>query len=207
MARRLVHGLAGVLGMAALCAQPALGMDPSAVPAGTYAFDPQHTRITWSVGHLGFSTYTGLIPRIRGTLLLDPGHPDATRLDAEIPMAGITSLDPELDRRLHGSQFFAVARYPTASYQARGLVVTGPGKARLDGTLTLCGVTHPVAMNVAFGGAGTDPVDGRLTVGFSGAATVRRSSFGVPAYVPVVGDDVRLTLEAEVKPQALRKMP
>ncbi|WP_428374432.1 YceI family protein [Lichenicoccus sp.] len=207
MTHRRYIRLAGLLAVAALCARPAYGMDPSAVPPGSYVLDPQHTRIAWSVSHLGYSTYTGLIPFVHGTLLLDPSHPGATRLDAEIPMAGITSLDPALDARLHGGQFFAVDRYPSASYQAQGLVITAPGHARLDGLLTLCGVTHPVTMNVVFGGAGIDPVDGRLTVGFEASAIVRRSAFGVVAYVPVVGDDVTLILEAEVKPKPEQKMP
>ncbi len=193
--------------MTAFCARPAHGMDPSAVPPGTYVLDPQHTRVTWSVSHLGYSTYSGLIPQVHGRVRLDPSHPGATRLDASIPMAGMTSLDPALDLRLHGGQFFAVDRYPDASYHAQGLVTTAPGQGRLDGLLTLCGVTHPVAMNVVFGAAGIDPVDGRLTVGFAGSAIVRRSSFGVVAYVPVVGDDVTLTLEAEIKPQTEQKMP
>nr|WP_321986814.1 YceI family protein [uncultured Lichenicoccus sp.] len=196
-----------LVGVAALLAVPARAVDPSAVPAGIYTLDPQHTRIAWSVSHLGYSTYTGLIPQVQGTLRLDPSHPEATSLDAEIPMARITSLDPALDLRLHGAQFFATDRHPTAVYHALGLVVTAPGRGHLDGMLTLCGVTHPVAMNIVFGGAGIDPVDGRLTVGFAGSAIVRRSAFGVVAYVPVVGDDVTLTLEAEVKPQTQRKLP
>ena len=204
---RSIHFIAGLLVLTATAAPAAHAVEPAALPSGTYLFDPGHTRVTWSVSHLGYSTYTGLVPQVSGSLRIDPTHPEAARLDAQVPMTLITSLDPSLDRRLHGGQFFAVERYPTARYEASSLIMTGPGRARLDGMLTLCGVTHPVAMNVVFGGAGTDPVDGRLTVGFSGAAIVRRSSFGVVAYVPLVGDEVSLTLEAELKPQPTEKIP
>ena len=191
-----------------LCAAMPAYADPAAdparapFPAGRYRLDPLHSRIAWSVDHLGFSTFRGLIPRVGGTLLIDPSDPVAARLDVAVPMAGITSLDPALDLRLHGAQFFAVARYPTASYRASRLVVTGARTARLDGDLTLCGVTHPVAMNVRLERAGTDPVDGRLTLGFDGTMTVRRSQFGVVAYTPLVGDDVALDLEAELTPDS-----
>ena len=181
----------------------ALGRDMAAAaafPAGTYQLDPEHSRISWSVGHLGFSIYRGLIPRVQGRLRIDPAHPEASRLDATIPMASIGTLDPALDRRLASPQFFDVVRYPDAFYHAAGLVMTGPRTARLDGSLTLCGVSQPVAVNVRFERVGTDPVNGKLTLGFEGTAIVRRSRFGVTAYVPVVGDDVGLELEAELVP-------
>ena len=166
-------------------------------PAGRYRLDPHHARIAWSVDHLGFSTYRGLIPSVTGTLLIDPAHPEAARLDAVVRMGGITSLDEALDRRLRGPQFFDVARYPTAAYRADGLRMTGSRTALLHGSITLCGVTHPLDMNVRFRQAGQDPADGQLTLGFDGAATLRRSSFGIVAYMPLVGDDVGLDLEAE----------
>ncbi len=169
-------------------------------PTGRYRLDPHHARVTWSVSHLGFSTYRGLIPSVSGSLLIDPAHPEAARLDATVQMTGITSLDAALDQRLRGPQFFATARYPTATYHADGLTMTGPRTARLQGRITLCGVTHPLAMNVRFERAGQDPVDGSLTLGFDGAATLRRSLFGVVAYTPLIGDDVGLELEAEFKP-------
>ena len=150
--------------------------------------------------HLGFSIYVGLIPQVHGSLLIDPANPQAARLEATVQMAKLTALDEALDRRLRGPQFFDVTRYPTATYRAVGLSMTGPQAAQLHGDLTLCGVTHPVTMNVRFQRAGTDPVDGALRLGFEGTAIVRRSLFGVVAYTPLVGDDVALQLEAEFTP-------
>lgn len=197
---RIGTGLLALLPLAFLALTPARAEAP--FPAGRYRLDPHHARITWSVDHLGFSTYRGLIPSVTGTLLIDPAHPEAARLDAVVEMTGITSLDDELDKRLRGPQFFATPRYPTASYHATGLSMTGPRTALLHGSITLCGVTHALDMNVRFERAGQDPVDGRLTLGFNGAATLRRSSFGIVAYTPLIGDDVGLDLEAEFTPDA-----
>ena len=198
--RRFVLLLPRLLLLPALYALngPAAARPP--FPAGRYRLDPQHARITWSVDHLGFSIYRGLIPQVQGSLLIDPALPQAARLEATMAMAKLTSLDEALDRRLRSAQFFDVARYPTAGYRALGLVMTGPDTAQLRGDLTLCGVSHPVTMNVRFQRAGPDPVDGVLTLGFEGTAIVRRSLFGIGAYAPLVGDDVALQLEAEFVP-------
>ena len=203
MSNRRRQDWSGVLAVLALLAPTPsrAAAPPVPFPAGRYRLDPHHARIAWSVDHLGFSTYRGLIPAVTGALVIDPAHPEAARLDAVVPMTGITSLDDALDVRLRGPQFFDTARYPTASYHAGGLSMTGPATALLHGSITLCGVTHPLDMNVRFERAAPDPVDGRLTLGFNGAATLRRSAFGVVAYTPLVGDDVGLELEAEFKPE------
>ena len=171
-------------------------------PAGRYRLDPQHARISWSVSHLGFSLYRGLIPSVHGTLAIDPRHPEAAVLDADIAMGGIATLDPALDSRLRGPQFLRTALYPTASYHAAGLRMTGAGTARVDGELSLCGVALRVPMNVRFQRAGHDPVNGSLTLGFEGTSVLRRSLFGVAAYAPFIGDDVALEVEAEFVPDS-----
>jgi polyisoprenoid-binding protein YceI len=185
-----------------LALAPARAGAEAPFPAGRYRLDPQHSRIAWSVDHLGFSTYHGLIPAVGGILVIDPAHPEAARLDVAVPMGRISTLDEALDQRLRGPQFFDTGRYPTAMYHAAGLIMTGPRTARLQGDLTLCGISHPLAMNVRFERAGIDPVNGRVTLGFEGAATLRRSLFGIVAYTPLVGDDVGLDLEAEFTPDS-----
>ncbi len=203
--RRYRNGLLAVLPLLTLLTSPggrAQGPGREPFPAGRYRLDPHHARIAWSVDHLGFSTYRGLIPSVTGTLAIDPAHPEAARLDAVVQMTRITSLDDALDKRLRGPQFFDTAHYPTATYHAHGLGMTGPRTALLHGSITLCGITHPLDMNVRFERAGPDPVDGRLTLGFNGAAILRRSSFGIVAYTPLIGNDVELDLEAEFTPDA-----
>ena len=78
---------------------------------------------------------------------------------------------------------------------------TSPTTARITGTLTLKGVTKPVSFDATFNQAGTNPVDKRYTVGFDGWAVIKRSDFGVSAFVPAVSDEVSLRLEGEFKAQ------
>lgn len=198
--RGLLPALMLTLSQIPVMTTAAVASGTAPLPAGLYRLDPHHSRIAWAVNHLGFSTYRGLIPSAGGTLRLDPAHPEAAQLDVTVEMKGITSLDGELDRRLRGPQFFDTRRYPMASYHAEGLTMTGPGTATLLGRMTLCGVTHPMTMKVRFERAGRDPVDGRMTLGFDGTATLRRSAFGIVAYTPLVGDDAALDLEAEFTP-------
>ena len=58
----------------AVVAQAALTKVPSEVQAGTYALDSGHGKITWSVDHLGFSTYVGQFVNVQAELKLDPAR-------------------------------------------------------------------------------------------------------------------------------------
>ena len=82
--------------------------DPARVTAGSYAVDPAHTQLAFTVMHLGFNPYHGLFGDITGTLELDPAKPDAAKLSIDIPMAGITTTSADLDTHLRTPDFFDV---------------------------------------------------------------------------------------------------
>jgi len=85
-------GLAlSLLAGGAVVAQSALTKVPSEVQPGDYKLDPEHGKITWSVDHLGFSTYVGQFVNVQAELKLDPANPSASILTATIPLADVAS--------------------------------------------------------------------------------------------------------------------
>ncbi len=69
---------------------------------------------------------------------------------------------------------------------------------RSTGDLTLHGVTKPVTLAARFVGAGTMAMGGpaKLNVGFQATTTIKRSDFGISGGIPLVGDQVKLTINA-----------
>ncbi|MFG1462696.1 YceI family protein [Xanthobacter sp. DSM 24535] len=179
-------------------AQEAGSSDPGAVKAGTYLLDPGHSRVAWSVTHLGFSTYTGLLPAAEGTLVLDPAAPEKSTLIVTLQTGKVGTLDPALDQHLKGTDFFNVEKFPTATFKATGVVATGK-TAKITCDLTLLGVTKPVILDVTFNKAGTNPLDKTYSLGFDARAVIKRSDFGMTTYVPAVSDEVTLQIESEFK--------
>lgn len=177
---------------------PVLAQDathvPSTVQAGTYAVEPTHTQVGFTLLHLGFSYYSGVFSGVSGTLQLDPTHPDAARLDVTIPISSVSTTSAKLDDELKGSAWFDAAAHPIATFSSTRVTPTGPGHADIAGILTLHGVSRPEVLKARFVGAGVNPLDKRYTVGFEATGAVRRSDFGVKTYVPLVGDDVQLTI-------------
>jgi len=182
----------------AVVAQAALTRTPAEVQAGAYALDSDHGKITWSVSHLGFSTYKGQFVNVDADLTLDPANPSAATLTATIPLTEVDSNSDGLDAHLQTADFFDTANHPVATYVSRSVTIdpTAPDRATVVGDLTLRGVTRPVTMTVRFNQAGPS-MGGAYRAGFDGEATIKRSDFGIDYALPVLGDEVSLHIEGE----------
>ena len=167
--------------------------NPSAVIAGTYTADPNHTQVAWTANHLGFSLYHGLFGSPTGTLTIDPAKPAAASLTITIPIDKVLTTSDALNKHLMSADFFDAAKFPTATFTSTKVTVSGT-TARIDGNLTLKGVTKPVTLAAKFTGAGANPMSKATTVGFEAAATIKRSDFGVSYGLPAIGDMVDLAI-------------
>ena len=182
----------------AVVAQAALTQAPAEVQGGAYGLDSDHGKITWSVSHLGFSTYTGQFVNVEADLTLDPADPSAATLTASIPLTDVDSNSDGLDAHLQTADFFDTANHPVATYVSRSVTVdpTDASRATVLGDLTLRGVTRPVTMTVRFNQAGPS-MGGTYRAGFDGMATIKRSDFGIDFALPALGDEVTLQIEGE----------
>jgi polyisoprenoid-binding protein YceI len=193
-------GLAAALLLSAGAVQAqAISTSPAAVQAGSYKLDPSHSKITWSVTHFGFSTYIGQFASVNGTLKLDPKAPAADAVDVTVDTGSLGTLNAALDTHLKSKEFLDVAAFPTATFKATKVTVTGERTANIDGQLTLHGVTKPVVVQATFNQGGANPLDKKYSLGFAGSAKIKRSEFGITSYVPAISDEVTLTIEAEFK--------
>ncbi|MDP4002229.1 YceI family protein [Methylobacterium sp. NEAU K] len=173
--------------------------DPTQVRAGTYVLDPDHGKVTWSVSHLGYSTYYGQFAGLTGTLELDPKAPEKSRLAVSVALNGVVTGSARLNEHLATPDFFDTAKFPTATFTATAVEATSPTTARITGDLNLRGISRPLAIDATFNQAGIHPVDQRYTVGFDGLAVLKRSDYGVNAFLPALGDEVSLRIEGEFK--------
>lgn len=171
---------------------------PAEVRAGAYVLDSEHGKITWSVNHLGFSTYYGQFVNVEATLNLDPANPSASTLTATVPLTDVAPNSDGLKAHLQTADFFDTANHPIATFVSRSVTVDpeNASEATVLGDLTLRGVTRPVTMEVRFNQAG--PSMGNVyKTGFDGESTIKRSEFGVNYAIPAVSDEVRLHIEGE----------
>ncbi|MEI6558360.1 MAG: YceI family protein [Rhodospirillaceae bacterium] len=196
---RILASLALALALAspALAAPAAAGPDLARAESGSYAIDKSHAKIIFSLSHFGFSTYYGLFTGFDAKLALDAKTPAKSNLEVTVDIASVATTNPKLDEHLKSPDFLDAAKFPTAVFKAGTITVTGPAAGTVAGTLTLHGVTKPVVLKTTFNGGGINPVSKKYVLGFDASTTIKRSEFGIVTYVPMVGDEVTLTISGE----------
>ena len=192
---RIASALAAFLAVSSdAFAQGVSTSDPNAVKAGTYKVEPYHTQIGFSISHFGFTDFAGFFSGASGTLVLDPAKPSAAKLEVSIPTSSVLTTVSILDDELKGAKWFDAPHYPAATFTSTKVTLISADSAEIVGNFTLHGVTKPVTLKAHLVGSGTNPLDKSFTVGFEATGTIKRGDFDIKQYLPLVGDDVRLTI-------------
>ena len=183
----LRHPLLALL-IAAMCA-PAHATD--------YRFDTVHTQVFFSASHLGMSNPAGRLRVKSGFIQFDSGDWATAKVDATIDTASLDMGDEAWNRRLRSGEFLNADKFPTAHFVSDRVEKTGDREGIAHGKLTLLGVTRPLDLHVIFNRTGLEPYSLQYTAGFSADAKFKRSDFGMRKYIPDIGDDVTIHIEAE----------
>jgi polyisoprenoid-binding protein YceI len=185
-------------------------------PAGTYTMDPSHTRLWFTVDHLGFSRYMALFTKVEAVLQFDPENPTAMQVTATVDLASLETHneDPTYDFNaiVSGADYLNAPAHPLATFTSTKVELTGDQTADVTGDLTLNGITKPITLAATYnGGWGNMPLDpGGARAGFSLEGTLLRSDFGIANGIPAPGtkmgvsDEVQIFIETELSNPAAK---
>jgi polyisoprenoid-binding protein YceI len=183
-----------------------LAIFAQAASATTYTLEPNYTQGVLRWDHLGFSYPAAQFAQGSGTLEFDERDPTRSSITVSIPIASLNTGVPDLDEHLKSEDFFEVAKYPTATFvSTRVEKGMGMNRFKVTGNLTIRMVTRPVMLDVTLLKVGKNARTEVATIGFDARGTLKRSDFGLGAYVPQVSDEIQLlvtTQAAETKAQA-----
>lgn len=183
----------------AILSLAALGLAAgNAYAAETYEIDPSHSYGNFEIGHLELSTLHGRIDVTGGTIVMDR-EGQGSRVDVTLDPASVDTGHAERDEHLREKEgFFEVEKYPEMRFTATNVAFEGDDEATVDGKLTLHGQTRPVTLRVDRINCKPNPLDEKkYTCGFSAQTEIKRSEFGMDAFVPAVSDEVEIQIEVE----------
>jgi polyisoprenoid-binding protein YceI len=144
-----------------------------AIPSGAYNVDPAHSNVGFEVRHMGIATVRGRFGRFQGTL---DATGEAPVLEGTVEVASIDTGEEQRDAHLTSPEFFDVQVHPEIRFHSTVNEVTEGGKARLNGEITIKGITKPIELTGAAGNGGTDPW-GNERVGFEVEGVIDRRDF------------------------------
>lgn len=145
--------------------------------AAEYDVDMSHAFIQFRISHLGFSTLVGRFNTFSGSFSWDREKPAVSAIEVSVATNSIDSNWAKRDNHLRGSDFLDVEKYPTAIFKSSSY--TGDAKGgKMEGILTLRGVSQPLTLDVVVLGEGDDPWGG-YRAGFQATTTLRLADFGI----------------------------
>ena len=172
----------------------------SVIPAGTWAVDTSHSTVGFTVRHMMVSKVRGRFQDFTADIVIGE-DPLQSRVDATVQMASVDTNDESRDNHLRTNDFFDIESFPTMTFRTTSVEPDGDD-FKLNGDLTIRGVTKPVTFDLEVGGVGKDPW-GNTKAGFSATTTINRKDFGIEWNAAletggvIVGDKVTIELDIE----------
>ncbi|MDH5300026.1 MAG: YceI family protein [Gammaproteobacteria bacterium] len=164
--------------------------------AATYQIDPTHTYPNFTIDHLGYSMTYGRFGATSGTIDLDLAKKTGA-VNIVIDAASIDTGFKKRDDHLRSPDFFNVNEFPQITYKSTSVKFTSDSTAKVDGQLTIMGVTKPVSLDVTRIKCAVHPMNKKDVCGFDAKTAIKRSDFGVKYALPAVGDEVQIMIQAE----------
>ena len=145
---------------------------------GDYTLDAAHSRLGFVARHAMVTKVRGSFQDFEGSAHLTAQDPAASTASVTIQVASITTGNDQRDGHLRTNDFFDAPSFPTITFTSTSVEVLGPEEFRLNGELTIKGVTKSISIDFEHTGTAKDPY-GNLRAGFDGKAQLTRSDFGI----------------------------
>jgi polyisoprenoid-binding protein YceI len=181
---------------------------PATAATSTWQIDPAHTAAQFSVRHLAISTVRGTFSNIKGTVTFDDADVTQSTVNVTIDVSTVDTREPNRDKDLKSDHFFDVANFPTMTFKSTKVEAAGPGKLKITGDLTIRGATKSVVLDVEGPTAPVKDPWGNQRAAVNATTKINRQDFGVKWNATmdnggvVVGDDISITIDAEMIKQA-----
>ena len=168
----------------------------------TWAIDPAHSSVNFEIVHMGVSHVHGAFGNVKGTVTLNEKDITKSTVSATIDTTTVSTGVAQRDTHLKSADFFDVEKNPVMTFKSTSLTSSG-GKLRLIGDLTINGVTRSVTLDLDGPTPPQKNMQGKTISGFSASGTIKRSDygFGQKFIAPILGDDVKFTVDVEIDKQ------
>ena len=173
---------------------------------GTFVLDKSHTEVGFIARHLMVSKVRGRFTDFEGTIVV-ADDPSESSVEVTIQAASINTNDENRDKHVRTNDFLSTDEFPALTFRSTKVELSSGGDWKVNGDLTVRGVTRPIVLDVQFEGVIQDPW-GNQRLGFTASGEIDRNDFGVSFNAVletggfVVSPKVKLEIEAEAVRQA-----
>jgi polyisoprenoid-binding protein YceI len=169
----------------------------SATPAlasANWRIDPARTHIAFAIDAVGYPPTHGEFGQFTGRISIDLEHPDRSNVTFHVQSQSVNVGSPSFDDYLRSVAFLDSSRYPSIDFVSNSVEKVDDHTVRVNGDLTLLGVTRPLSVDVA---VKRETIGGRERLEFLAKTSIDRLAFGMNSGFPLVSREVELVISSE----------
>lgn len=177
---------------------------PAFASAAPWNIDADHSNVGFKVRHMMVSNVKGDFGKVAGVVDIDEKDITKSKVEVVIDTASINTGVAKRDDHLKSADFFDTTKYPSMSFVSQKVKKAGNGKLKVDGLLTLHGITKPVTLNVEGPTKAFKDPWGNIKRGATATTKINRKDFGLTYNAAVesggvlVGEEVDIALEIQL---------
>lgn len=187
---------------AVLASALAVAAVPAFAAPVTYKIDPGHTYPSFVADHLGgVSSWRGKLNKTDGKIVLDKDAQTGT-VEVVSEASSIDFGNDKLNAHALSPDFFDVEKFPQIIYRGKLVDFKDGAPTKVDGQLTIRGVTKPVTLTIDEFTCKQHPMKKKEVCGADASAMIDRSEFGVN-WGQDMGfrQEVKLEIQVEAYPE------
>jgi polyisoprenoid-binding protein YceI len=168
----------------------------------TYVIDPSHTFPAFEADHMGgLSLWRGKINSTSGEIILDKKNKTGS-VNVVMEMLSIDFGHDEMNKRAKSDDMFDIEEFPQASYEGKLINFQDGAPTKVEGELTLHGITKNVDLEIKAFKCRLHPFKLREVCGADLRGNIMRDDFGIK-YGKVLGFKMGVALRIGV--EAIKK--
>ncbi|MES1216149.1 MAG: YceI family protein [Bacteroidota bacterium] len=175
-----------------------------------WSLDPIHSELHFKIKHLMISTVTGQFNKFSSSVETASDDFATAKIDFTAEANSISTNNEQRDEHLKNSDFFDASNHPQLTFTSTNLKKINEEEYKLEGTLTMRGVSKTITLDVEFGGITKDPW-GNTRAGFTINGKINRQDFGVSFGAItetgglLLGDEVKIIANVQFVKQAVEE--
>jgi polyisoprenoid-binding protein YceI len=170
-----------------------------------WTVDPTHSELGFKIKHLMITNVSGSFSKFQVEGETKDEDFTTAKIKLTADMDSIYTNNEQRDAHLRNADFFETDKHPKLIFESTSIEKIDGENFRLSGNLTLKNISHPVVLNVEFGGITKDPWGGERA-GFTVSGKIKRSEWGIRFGLldggsAMLSDEVKIHSELELVKQ------
>lgn len=169
------------------------------VASDTWTADKSHSKLGFVITHLMITDVEGSFKNFTSTITSSKADFSDAVVALSAEVNSVNTEDEKRDGHLKGADFFDAEKYPTLTFKSTSVKKLAGNKFKVNGLLTLHGVTKAVALDAILRGVTVNPMSKKSTAGFKVTGTIKRADFNLGSKYPnaMLSDEITLNANTE----------